>query len=235
MMIRKLMKKIFYNLPASYILMFHHIDNGNLIVKSGCILDKEKFIKIIDSGIEFASLRDCLHKACNDKCAITFDDGLADLYKTAYPELKKRNIPFAVFIVTDFLDKEGYITTEELKQMAEDPLVTVGSHGITHDILKGMNMEKQKEELLKSKEILENIINKDVELFAYSHGQYDKKTLRILKELNCYKKAFSAASLPLNVYTKHWKYRIPRINIDNSSSRFAVILRKSKPKPMIKY
>ena len=232
-MIRKLLKKIFYSLPASYILMFHHINDGNLIVKSGCILDKEKFIKIIDSGIEFVSLSECMHTA--GKCAITFDDGLADLYRTAYPELKKRNIPFTVFIVTDFLDKEGYITTEELKEMASDPLITIGSHGITHDILKGMDIENQRKELNKSKEILQKIINKDVELFAYSHGQYDKKTLLILKELNCYKNAFSAASFPINIYTRHWKYRIPRVNIDNDSKQFAVIAGKNKTKPTVKY
>lgn len=233
MMIRKLLKKIFYNLPASYILMFHHIDDGNLIVKSGCILDKEEFIKIIDSGIEFVSLSECMHKV--NKCAITFDDGLADLYRIAYPELKKRNIPFTVFIVTDFLDKEGYITTEELKEMSSDPLITVGSHGITHDILKGMDIEKQRDELNKSKEILQKIINKDVELFAYSHGQYDKITLRLLKELNCYKNAFSASSFPINIYTKHWKYRIPRVNIDNNSKLFSVVISKNKPKPTIKH
>lgn len=234
-MIRKLLKKIFYNLPAAYILMFHHIDDGSINVKSGCILDKEKFIEIIDSGIEFAALSDCINNIRSGKCAITFDDGLADMYRIAYPELKKRNIPFTVFIVTDFLDNEGYITTEELRKMAADPLVTVGSHGVTHDIFKGMDTEKQKEELLRSKETLQKIINKDVELFAYSHGQYEALTLRLLKELKCYKEAFSAASFPLNVYTKHWRYRIPRINIDNASERFAVVMSRNRPKPTIKY
>ena len=35
--VKQLIKKMVFDiLPSSTVLMFHHIDNGNIIVKSGC-------------------------------------------------------------------------------------------------------------------------------------------------------------------------------------------------------
>lgn len=91
-------------LPSSTVLMFHHIDDGNIIVRSGCRLSKKSFVDILDSGISFISAEEYTQFVFSWKnpCLITFDDGLKDVYRVAYPELKKRNIPFTVFIVTDF-------------------------------------------------------------------------------------------------------------------------------------
>ena len=223
-MIKKIIKRIFYKLPASYTLMFHHIDDGAIIKKSGCILALNKFAEILDSGLEFidADAFVCFSRKNRNKTLITFDDGLLDVYRVAYPELKRRGIPFTVFIITGFLDTEGYLTTEQLIELSKDPLVTVGSHGLSHDILKGMPLERQKDELLKSKEKLEHILGLPVKYFAYSHGQYDDATLDILKRNKCYSFVFGVAGYPTNFYTKHWKYHLPRLNCEDGKIRFRI-------------
>ena len=33
--------------------------------------------------------------------AVTFDDGYRDIYENAYPMLKRKGIPAAIFVVTD--------------------------------------------------------------------------------------------------------------------------------------
>ena len=155
---KRLIKKMAFDfLPSSTVLMFHHIDDGNIIVRSGCRLSKKSFVDILDSGISFISAEEYTQFVFSWKnpCLITFDDGLKDVYRVAYPELKKRNIPFTVFIVTDFLDQEGYLSSKELQVLADDPLVTIGSHGTTHKILHGMDEAEQRMELLDSKHILE--------------------------------------------------------------------------------
>lgn len=213
--------------------MFHHIDDGDIVKKSGCVLDRESFLYIIDSGLSFVDPIELVQNKKNrSKCSITFDDGLQDVYRVAYPELKKRNIPFAVFIVTDFLDREGYISTSELIEMSKDPLVTIGSHGVTHEIMNGMNIAKQLEELRSSKEILEGKIGKKVEMFAYSHGQYDRNTISLLKKYKIYKCAFGVHGLPLNCVTKMRIYDLPRVNCENGVSTFDIV--KTKNTVMIK-
>ena len=155
---KRLIKKMAFDfLPSSTVLMFHHIDDGNIIVRSGCRLSKKSFVDILDSGISFVSAEEYTQFVFSWKnpCLITFDDGLKDVYRVAYPELKKRNIPFTVFIVADFLDQEGYLSSKELQVLADDPLVTIGSHGTTHKILHGMDEAEQRIELLDSKHILE--------------------------------------------------------------------------------
>ena len=222
---KKIIKHIFYRLPASYTLMFHHIDDGNIAPKrSGCTLDFDKFIEILDSGLQFidADTFCTFSRKSINKALITFDDGLADVYNVAYPQLKKRNIPFTIFIVTDFLDTNGYLTTAQLKELAGDPLVTVGSHGLSHGVLKDMPVQRQLNEILKSKELLESLLNRPVKYFAYSHGQYDNITLNILRKKRCYSFAFGVAGYPTNIYTRRWKYHLPRLNCENGSIHFRI-------------
>ncbi len=218
-------KLIFRTLPSSTALMFHHIDDGNIIPKSGCRLQKETFLDIIDSKIPFIPMEEYVKFRFSRKnpCTITFDDGLKDVYRVAYPELKKRNIPFTVFVITDFLGTEGYITEEELITMASDPLVTIGSHGITHDIMKGMDVEQQKHELIRSKELLQKLIGREIRYFAYSHGQYDEKTLEILRKEKCYDFAFDAGGGVTNCLTKRDLYTLPRMNCEDGFDAFRII------------
>ena len=227
---KRIIKSIFYKLPSSYILVFHHIDDGAIVQKSGCVLSKNKFLEILDSGLEFASVIDLVkHRYRNSgKCAITFDDGLQDIYRVAYPELKKRNIPFTIFIVSDFLDHEGYISSIQLKEMAADSLVTIGSHGVTHELLKEMSVWNQEKELIESKKRIESIVNKQIQLFAYSHGQFDRNTLRILKKRKIYSYAFGVKGYPLNMITKRKKYDLPRINCEEKCFNYKVVKKKSR-------
>jgi peptidoglycan/xylan/chitin deacetylase (PgdA/CDA1 family) len=46
--------------------------------------------------------------------AITFDDGYRDVYEHAYPTLKRKGIPAAVFVVTDLVGGDGCQTHDKL-------------------------------------------------------------------------------------------------------------------------
>ena len=167
-------------------------------------------------------------------CTITFDDGLKDVYRVAYPELKKRGIPFTIFVVTDFLNQEGYISTDELLELAADPLVTIGSHGVTHNILKGMPQENQQFELKDSKERLEALLEKPVRYFAYSHGQFDGTTLEILRKEKCYDFAFAAGGGVTNWITRKDNMALPRINCEDGLRTY-LIQRWKKTSRLMQY
>ena len=52
-------------------------------------------------GVDFISVDEYIKFSLSDrnKCLITFDDGLQDVYRVVYPELKKRGIPFLMFVI----------------------------------------------------------------------------------------------------------------------------------------
>lgn len=212
--LKKIVKKIIYSIPSSAILIFHHISDNPPVCKSGCKLSYDKFTGLLEGFDNYATLTEVVEKPSERHIAVTFDDGLKDVYEMAYPFLKERNIPFTVFIVTDFLDTEGYITTENLRELASDGLVTIGSHGVTHKNLNSLSAEEQKAELTESKRIIESIIGKPVNAFAFSHGQYNKDTLSLM---NDYDYGFSTRQLPLNFITEINYKTLPRFNVDSNS------------------
>ena len=207
-------KKMYSILPLPYVLMFHHIIDAPAIPRSACTLDFQKFKDFV---LEFkgcyTTMIDIAQNKRKGKIAITFDDGLEDLYTVAYKFLKENEIPFTAFIVTDFLDTEGYITTEQLREMSADPLVTIGSHGVSHKVFPKMTSLEKKIELEESQRKLQEIIGKDVKIFAYSHGQYDDETLSIM---GCYDYAV-AAGASLSMYFTWNKHLIPRYNIETDT------------------
>ncbi len=205
---------IVFRLPSSAIMLFHHVSNNPNRKKSSCMVDTKKFYDIINSFENYASVEEVYKKPAKRKVAVTFDDGLQDVYDIAYPFLKEKNIPFTVYVLAEFIDKEGYLTKEQLLEMAADPLVTIGSHGLHHGVFTKMSAEEKRNEVFLSKSILEQTIGRGVTNFAYSHGVYDKDALKLVRE---YDYAMSVAARPVNVITRISRYILPRFNITDAS------------------
>ena len=94
------------------IVMFHHVTNEELDEIPACLCKVERFKEIIDElriNYQIVSIDDIYEKTEKKKAVITFDDGWMDAYMNAYPFLKRYNIPFTVYITTNFIGKEGYI------------------------------------------------------------------------------------------------------------------------------
>ena len=51
------------------------------------------------------------------KILITIDDAFSSFYKNAWPFLKKNKIPFILFVSTEPVGKNGYMTWEEIKEI----------------------------------------------------------------------------------------------------------------------
>ncbi len=218
MRIKQFLKKMYYDFPHSDIYMFHHVQLEPPVVMSGCRLDERDFCEFADHHCNAVPVPELLASRIPpvNKVGYTFDDGLEDVYSIAYPYLKKKNIPFTVFILTSKLDTPGYIKTEELIEMSNDPLVTIGAHGTEHRILTQASLDEQEEEIITSKHRLERIIGKEVCIFAYSHGQYNVSVIDIVKKAG-YKFAFSVRGRPLNLFELRKRYELPRYNVDRST------------------
>jgi peptidoglycan/xylan/chitin deacetylase (PgdA/CDA1 family) len=102
--------------------------------------------------------------------AITFDDGYEDMYTNAFPLLKKYGMKGTMYIIVNALDKPGYLTQEQVKEMSDSGYVEIAAHTMNHPDLTKKNWEVAHYEIAGSKITLEKIIGKPVTDFAYPYG-----------------------------------------------------------------
>ena len=214
---------LFTNKHSNRVFMFHSINDSQTNPKKFVSNNKEfeSFIKNLTLHYLPKSLIDLLKNKSKNSFSITFDDGHEGVYYYAFPILKDLNIPFTIFITIDFIGTPGYLTWEQLFQMLQTGLCTIGSHTFSHPMLRFCN--NQLEEILESKKKIEQIINKEVVLFAYPFGSVfacSHKNVKCAK-LSGYEYAFSSIGLPINIISKKNKYFIPRINGDPEVLAFA--------------
>lgn len=109
--------------------------------------------------------------------AITFDDGYKDTLTAAGPILAALDLPMTVFMITARLNEESrlYLSATELKTLASRKGVTIGAHGHTHTPLDSLSDGALKEELTKSRKILEDLLGRSVTSLSYPHGRVDRR------------------------------------------------------------
>lgn len=107
-----------------------------------------------------------------DFYAISIDDVPESFYYNAFPLFKAAGIPFTIFVNISLLNKDGYISTQQLLEMAQCDLCSVGSHGVKHNEYALLSPQQAIDDLQKSKEIIEQIIGKQIEMYAYPYGSY---------------------------------------------------------------
>lgn len=166
------------------------------------------------------------------RIAITFDDGFKDNLTVALPLLEKYDLPMTIFVATDFIGKKDFLTKSELKTLADHPLVTVGSHGLSHRHFPELEREEARFELMESKRILEDITQKEIDLLAWSFGDCNEELEKMSAEAG-YRAAWSVWN---GNNTEHSRWRVPLGRNDNLvrfiakvSSFYFPIKRRLKP------
>lgn len=220
-MLKPLLKKAYLRLllllPNDRIYAFHNVSSHPAIELTSRKLDTQAFYDFVRRHGPYISLEEMGQpKRPTGRAAITFDDGLEDVYTIAYPFLKSLSIPFTVFVLSDKLDQPGYLTTAQLLEIAKDPLVTIGSHGTDHTRLSKADRDKQHHELHASKEKLEALLLKPCRFFAYPFGAYNDTTLSLMADAG-YRLAYAVKGRPLLPGNHSDPYTIPRLSIDDST------------------
>ncbi|APB32362.1 polysaccharide deacetylase [Gloeomargarita lithophora Alchichica-D10] len=110
---------------------------------------------------------------------LTFDDGYAGHYEYVYPLLKKYNYPASFGIYTKAVGETAgrpKVTWAQLREMVQNPLITITSHSVTHPgDLRSLDDTALERELTESKEILERELGKPIYYFTYPVGYYDDR------------------------------------------------------------
>lgn len=70
----------------------------------------------------------------------------------------------------------------ELELISDDDLVSIGAHTMTHPSLPDCSAHEKWNEIVKSKHVLETILGKNIDHFAYPHGDYDTETVDMVRK-----------------------------------------------------
>ena len=103
--------------------------------------------------------------------ALTFDDGYRDNLTAALPLLEKYSMPATIFMVAGFVDRDGYLSATELREIAKHPLITIGSHGLWHRNFNELAETEARLELTESRRALESITGQKITLMAWPYGE----------------------------------------------------------------
>ncbi len=173
--------------------MYHHVNSDRC---SNDYTIFEEHLKYISEN--FTTLFPTQNLPKNPICLV-FDDGYYDFYKLIFPLLKKYKLKALLGVtpkyILDDTDKSDetrlsyehndlfsnykdatFCTYKELQEMLESELVQIVSHSYSHKNLleDGVDLEQ---ELVKSKNILQEKLNIKVESFIYPFGKYNQQVL----------------------------------------------------------
>jgi len=184
----------FYSyLVANYfppILMYHQIDQvlaekNTIAVSSDIFARQMDFIKRHNYNvISLEGLCEMLkkkNKLPHNLVVITFDDGYKNNL-TAIKVLKEYSFPATIFLVVNWIDKENYLSREDLDWIVKNSKVCFGSHTLNHPYLPEISIEELRQEISGSKQKAKEEYSVDLLTLAYPVGGFIQDALQEAKE-----------------------------------------------------
>lgn len=184
------------------ILQYHHISNETPAATSTTpSLFRGQIDMIQDLELPVRRLTQATRAALSGELgkdpvvAITFDDAYSSVYNTAAPILLQRNMPFTIFVNTQAISegRPGYMTWDQLNELAANPQVTIGNHSADHGhLVKKPNeteeawQERVTASLDEAQSTLEDKLGETKPLFAYPYGEFSADLEALVAEREWY-------------------------------------------------
>jgi peptidoglycan/xylan/chitin deacetylase (PgdA/CDA1 family) len=212
--------------------LFRKIDPGTCVVLLYHVVTPERrktFARQMDDLIKLAKpisiFENRVLEPGRHHVAITFDDGYYSFIENALPELTQRKIPVAIFVPAGRLGQkpdwltsnyshfgnEIVMTSDNLRKLIDNHLVTVGSHGLTHNNFIHLEEKEILKELIESKYTLENILQRNIDLLSFPYGSYTQRHLEYSRSAG-YKHTFGI--LPTMAFCDHDEYVSGRVDVE---------------------
>lgn len=101
---------------------------------------------------------------------LTFDDGYADAYTGAFPQLKQTGFGGTFAIVTGWVGQPGYLAWEQIQEMAAGGM-EMAAHSVTHPDFGLQPDDIVRDQLSRSRRDLEEKLGQPVGFFVYPAGE----------------------------------------------------------------
>ncbi len=153
------------------------------------------------NNVEVVSLSEIVSRlktgeSLSDKSAVlTVDDGFDSFLSGGMPFLRQYGFPVTLFVNTDSVGSNGYLSWDELRALVKEGVV-IGNHTATHDYLIERKQNEStvawrarvKGDILRAQAVFLQELGQKPTLFAYTYGEYTRDLIEVVKEIG-----FSAA------------------------------------------
>ena len=139
----------------------------------------EKIVKE-NTSIEFGGK----HYACATEIEKinTYEALIKDIYLQEKTPIEVMSDCLQKYAVDIASSSEASLSWDELREMLDSGLLTIGSHSVTHPMLTKIELDKVEQELLKSKQRIEEQLGVVVEHFSYPHSAYSEQMFDLVKQ-----------------------------------------------------
>lgn len=110
---------------------------------------------------------------------LTFDDGPSKYTSSLIDELKKREVPATFFVLGSEVSKYP-----EILKFSFDTRNEIGIHSFEHKLFTKLTEEEMLEQIRKTKDIIQNVINITPTLIRVPYGSTNKQIKKVLNETN---------------------------------------------------
>mgnify|MGYP001443998775 FL=1 len=108
------------------------------------------------------------------KILLTIDDAFKSFYDVAWPYLKENKIPFILFVSTEPVGNNGYMTWDQLKEVNKESFAIIGHHSHSHEYLIEKSNQDFIEDIEKANLIFKRKLGYIPKLFSYPFGEYSE-------------------------------------------------------------
>jgi peptidoglycan/xylan/chitin deacetylase (PgdA/CDA1 family) len=108
---------------------------------------------------------------------LTFDDGCETDLLTAAPILKNAGFDATFYITVGFLGRSGYMSRSQVRELS-DLSFEIGSHSMTHPYLSDLPDEELQDELVRSRNELQEMTGRAVEHFSCPGGRWSQRVAK---------------------------------------------------------
>ena len=197
------------------ILVYHSISSPAQPLPGDIDISAERFerqLRWLDQWRRVVRLSETLSAPPSDNLtAITFDDGFRDNLTVALPLLEKFQLPITLFVAAGYVGEPGYLSADELREISQHPLVTIGAHGLRHLHFTKLSTADALQELVESRRLLSSITGDTIRYMAWPYGECSSR----LEQL-CQDAGYSAAwSVWKGRNSRYARWRVPLGRNDN--------------------
>jgi peptidoglycan/xylan/chitin deacetylase (PgdA/CDA1 family) len=152
---------------------------------------------------------------------LTFDDGYRDVYETAWPIMRDRGLPFTLYLTTDPVESQIPLTSggladpltwNQVNEMLESGLMTLGAHTHTHVDLRHLDHAAITGEIETSNTLIEQRTGVDARHFTYPWGYWSQSADDVVR--GAYDSATIGSGAPVIADTD--PYRVNRVPVQLS-------------------
>jgi hypothetical protein len=163
----------------------------------------------------------------------TFDDGHVSSYRFALPVLTKHAVTAVFFAIGSYIgNRPDYMTWEQLKELATRGH-EIQSHGWSHIPLTQCSNLKLTEELLRSKQTLEDKLQVKVEAISAPHGRLNPTVLEACARAG-YTRVFTSDPL-IRLQVREGVSLVGRLVVDRTlSDRELQLLLQEDPRAILR-